>query len=236
MSQANGNTRKFGAKPLLIGLAVVLIVFAARFFNAQQLVRELLEWISGLGPWGPVVFVFIYIAATILFIPGFLLTLGSGFLFGVVKGSILVSVASTLGATLAFLAGRYLARSWVSQKIAGNEKFKAIDRAVGREGWKIVGLVRLSPIFPFNLLNYAMGLTGVSLKEFFLASWLGMLPGTLMYVYLGSLAGDLAMLGSGQHVRTPAEWALYAVGLVATIVVTVYVTRLARSALREKIS
>ncbi len=165
----------------------------ARYFNAQALLRQALDLIAGLGPWGPVMFVLLYIVATVFFLPGSILTLGAGFVFGVIKGAILVSIAATLGATAAFLVGRYLARDWVAKKIEGNVRFKAIDEAVAREGWKIVGLTRLSPVFPFNLLNYAFGLTRVSLRDYFFASWIGMMPGTLMYVYLGSLAGDLAV-------------------------------------------
>jgi uncharacterized membrane protein YdjX (TVP38/TMEM64 family) len=117
--------------------------------------------------------------------------------------------------------------------IEDNARFRAIDAAVGREGWKIVGLTRLSPAFPFNLLNYAYGITGVRLRDYFFASWVGMLPGTVMYVYLGSLAGSLATLGGRGGGRTPAQWALYVVGLLATIAVTVSVTRIARTALGE---
>ena len=167
-----------------------------------------------------------------LFLPGSILTLGAGLLFGVVLGSVYVSIASTVGATAAFLIGRYLARDRVARKIEGNKTFQAIDVAVAEGGWRIVGLTRLSPIFPFNMLNYAFGLTHVSLRDYFFASWIGMMPGTVMYVYLGSLAGSLAALGSGARVRTPGEWALYTVGLLATVVVTVYVTRRARAALK----
>lgn len=202
----------------------------------HELFKQALAGIDAIGPWGPVAFVLLYIVATVFFLPGSVLTLGAGLLFGVVRGSIFVSIGSTLGATSAFLVGRYLARGWVAKKVERNEKFKAIDGAVGREGWKIVGLTRLSPIFPFNLLNYAYGLTKVSLKDFFLASWIGMMPGTVMYVYIGSLAGDLASLGSGHRARSPLEWILYGVGLAATLGVTVYVTRIARKALDKKIS
>ncbi len=161
--------------------------------------------------------------------------MAAGLLFGVRQGTLLVSVSSISGATLAFLIGRYLARDWVAAKIQGNSKFEAIDGAVAQEGWKIVGLTRLSPVFPFNLLNYAFGLTQVSLKDYFLASWIGMLPGTVMYVYIGSLAGDLAALGSGERSRTPAEWALYGVGLMATVVLTLYITRIAQRALNRRV-
>ena len=224
-------------KLLKIGIAVAvvaLLVIAQQFFNVQQLLVNALNWIRDLGTTGYAVFIIIYILAAVLFIPGSLLTLGAGFLFGVIKGSILVSVASTLGATSAFIVGRYFARGWVSKQIEGNQKFKAIDEAVAGEGWKIVGLTRLSPIFPFNLLNYAFGVTQVSLRDYFLASWIGMMPGTVMYVYFGSLAESLATLGEGE--KTPLEWALFGVGLVATVAVTVYVTKVAREALNRKIS
>ncbi len=164
------------------------------------------------------------------------MTLGAGAVFGVVSGSVLVSVASTLGATCAFLVGRYLARDWVDAKIAGNDKFKSIDEAVAVEVWKIVGLTRLSPVFPFNLLNHAFGLTQVKLKHYFIASWLGMMPGTIMYVYIGSLAGDLASLGTGERTRSTGEWILLWIGLAATIVVSVFITRIAKKALDTRIA
>ncbi len=224
-------------KPILIILVVaIFLIVAQKYFNAQQLLKSTLDWIDTLGPWGPIVFIITYILATVLFLPGSLLTLGAGLLFGPISGSIYVSIAATLGATCAFLVGRYVARGWVSKQIEGNEKFKAIDEAVAEEGWKIVGLTRLSPIFPFNLLNYSFGLTQVSLRDYFFASWIGMMPGTAMYVYLGSLAGSLATLGTEGRARTTAEWILYGVGLLATIAVTVYVTKIAKKALEKKIS
>ena len=224
------------AKVALAGVVIGALLVAAKYFNLQQVFRDALAWISGLGPVGPLIFIALYILACVLLLPGSILTLGAGVVFGVVLGSIVVSIASTIGATCAFLIGRYLARGWVAGRIAGSDKFKAIDEAVGREGWKIVLLTRLSPIFPFSLLNYAFGLTGVSLKQYFFASWLGMIPGTVMYVYIGSLAGDLATLGTGERTRTTGEWVLYGAGLVATVVVTVFVTRLARRALAGRIS
>lgn len=220
----------------LIAVAIVVLAIAAKHFNLQQVFRDALAWISDLGPLGLLIFIALYILACVLLLPGSILTLGAGVVFGVVKGSIAVSIGATLGATCAFLVGRYLARNWVAGKIAGNAKFKAVDEAVAREGWKIVLLTRLSPVFPFNLLNYAFGLTQVSLKHYFFASWLGMIPGTVMYVYIGSLAGDLASLGAGGRTRTTGEWVLYGVGLLAALVVTVFVTRVARKALATRIS
>lgn len=230
-SQSNGSRLKL----LLVVAIVVILLVAAKYFHIQELLRSALQWIADLGIWGPAIFIAIYILACVLFIPGSILTLGAGVIFGVVKGAAIVSIAATLGATCAFLVGRYLARDWVAKKIEGNLKFKAIDEAVAREGWKIVGLTRLSPVFPFNLLNYAFGLTKVSLRDYFFASWIGMIPGTVMYVYIGSLAGSLATLGSEARSRTSAEWILYIVGLIATIAVTVYVTRIARKALERKV-
>ena len=222
---------------LILGiLSIIALIVGAKFFNLQGILKDSLELIANLGPWGPAVFILVYILATVLFIPGSLLTLGAGVLFGVVWGSIWVSIGSILGATCAFIVGRYLTRDWVSKQIESNEKFKAIDEAVAVEGWKIVGLTRLSPIFPFNLLNYAFGVTQVSLKDYFFASWIGMMPGTIMYVYIGSLAGNLAALGTQGRSRTIGEWVLYAVGLVAAIAVTVYITRIAKKALEERIS
>ena len=223
---------------LVLALVVIgLLIALGKAVDAPAQLREALEWVQQLGWVGVGVFVALYVLACVLFLPGSILTLGAGVVFGVVKGSIIVSIASTLGATVAFLVGRYLARGWINGKIEGNAKFKAIDDAIGREGWRIVGLTRLSPIFPFNLLNYAFGVTRVPLGQYVLASWIGMMPGTIMYVYLGSLAGSLATLGdaSGGQARTPAQWALYAVGLLATVAVTVYVTRIARRALNQRI-
>ena len=229
------NTQRFIPKFLLLGILVAIFFVLFKYFNIQELLRGALDWISDMGWIGIFVFAMIYILACVLLVPGAILTLGAGAIYGVVAGSILVSVASTLGATAAFLVGRYFARDLVAQKIEGNPKFRAVDEAVGNEGWKIVGLTRLSPIFPFNLLNYSYGLTRVSLKHYFFASWIGLMPGTVLYVYIGSLAGSLATLGAEGRVRSPWEWALYVIGLMATIAVTVYVTRLAKRALAEKI-
>jgi uncharacterized membrane protein YdjX (TVP38/TMEM64 family) len=212
--------------------AAVLLLAAARYFNVQDLLKQALDWVGRLGPWGPAIFIAIYVVATVLLIPGSVLTLGAGAVFGLIRGTLIVSVASTLAATAAFLIGRYLARAAVARRIEGNEKFAAVDRAVAAEGWKVVFLTRLSPVFPFTLLNYAFGLTQVKLLHYVLASWIGMLPGTVMYVYLGSLA----QAASGERSRTTGEWILYGVGLLATIGVTIFVTRIARKALSQTIS
>ena len=227
--------RRYG-KSLMLGAGLAIAVFAVVSLDLNQLLRGSLDWISGLGTWGSIAFVFFYVAACILFLPGSLLTLGGGFVFGVVKGSLFVWISAIFGVSVSFLIGRYLARDWVTKKIEGHEGFKRIDEAIAEEGWKIVGLTRLSPGFPFNLLNYSLGLTKVSFRDYFFASCLGMLPGTLMYVYLGSLAGDLVVVGQTGQTRSPAEWTLYMTGLLATLAVTVYITRIARRALDRRIA
>lgn len=223
-------------KVAILAVIVAGLVMAVKHFNLQLVFRDALAWIENAGPVGPLAFFGLYIAACVFMLPGAILTLGAGAVFGVVKGTLLVSVSSTVGATAAFLVGRYLARDMVARRVAGNATFRAVDEAVASEGWKIVGLTRLSPVFPFNLLNYAFGLTRVSFRDYLLASWIGMIPVTVMYVYLGSLAGSLAELGAkdGGRARSPAEWALYIVGLIATVAVTVVITRIARRALGRR--
>lgn len=230
--KSTGAKSGFRWKWLLYLLIAAAVIGAAKYFHVQDLLKQALDWVSQLGPWGPVIFIAIYVVATVLFIPGSALTLGAGAVFGVVWGSLYVSVGSTLGATAALLVGRYLARDAIARKIEGNARFAAIDKAVASEGWKIVGLTRLSPVFPFTLLNYAFGLTKVKLSHYVLASWIGMMPGTVMYVYVGSLA----KAATGTHTRTTGEWVLYGVGLLATVVVTVFVTRIAKKALASKIT
>ncbi|WP_341529248.1 TVP38/TMEM64 family protein [Nostoc sp. UHCC 0302] len=204
-------------------------------FNPQTLLRNALQWIDSLGAAGDLAFIALYIIAAVAFLPGSILTLGAGVVFGIFWGSLYVFVGATLGATAAFLVGRYLARNWVALKIADNKKFAAIDQAVGREGLKIVLLTRLSPIFPFNLLNYAFGITGVSLKDYFMGS-IGMIPGTIMYVYLGSLAGNLARIGTEAQPTNPTvQWAIRILGFIATVTVTIYITRIAQKALEEEV-
>jgi uncharacterized membrane protein YdjX (TVP38/TMEM64 family) len=199
----------------------------------RDTLASLLEWVQGIGPWGAVLFAAAYVPAAVLLVPGSLLTLGAGFVFGVVKGTVIVSLGSTAGAAAAFIVGRSIARDWVARRLAGRPTMAAIARAVEIEGFKIVLLTRLSPVLPFNLLNYAFGLTAVPLRKYVLASWIGMLPGTIMYVYLGSAANSLAALLSGDQPRSAGQQVLFALGLAATVAATIIVTRTARRALTE---
>ncbi len=190
-------------------------------------------WVDGLGFWGPLVFIGGYAAAVVAFVPGSLLTLAAGAVFGIAEGTAYVFVAATLGAAAAFLVSRHLARGAIERRLEGNPRFSAIDRAVGSEGRKIVFLLRLSPVFPFNLLNYGLGLTQVRFVDYFVASF-GMLPGTLLYVYYGKLAGDVAALAGGASVeRGLGYYVVLVLGLVATVAVTMIVARTARRALKQ---
>ena len=217
----------------VLGLAVLaLLIFGGR--SAAAYVPRFAAWVEGLGVLGPVVFILGYAVATVAFIPGSVLTLAAGAIFGVVKGTIFTLIGATLGASLAFLVARYLARGAIERRIVGNPRFAAIDRAVGREGFKIVALLRLSPVFPFNLLNYSLGLTKVRFLHYFAAS-AAMLPGTLLYVYYGAAAGSLASAVGGKTGKGPGDWVVLGLGLLATVVVTTYVTRLAGKALRQEI-
>jgi len=215
---------------LALGVVAIAALFALGRFAGGR-IDEFREWIAGLGTLGPLVFVAAYAAGVVAFLPGAALTLAGGAIFGVVRGTAIVFGAAVLGSTLAFLIARYLARDFVEKRIAGSAQFAAIDRAIGQQGRKIVFLLRLSPVFPFSFGNYALGLTRVGLADY-VAGSAGMLPGTFLYVYLGSLAGDVASAAAGGGAGT-GKTVLTAVGLAATVVVTVFVTRIARRALAD---
>ncbi len=232
---APGASRSALPRILLALVIVGGLVAAFVLLDVNAKLRVVLEWIEGLGPAGPLLLIAVYVLACVLSVPGSLLTLGAGVVFGVFEGYLYAAAGSVLGATAAFLVGRTIARDWVKRKLESNERFRAIDQAVARKGWRIVFLTRLSPVFPFNLQNYMYGITGVSLRDYFFASWIGMIPGTILYVYLGSAAGSLSDAAAGTTGGGSAKTALFVVGLLATLFVTIYVTRVARSALSESI-
>ena len=227
-SRAVGTVKILGA---LAGLAA--LIWIGR--QAGAYVPVFAEWVNGLGVWGPVVFILGYALATVGFIPGSLLTLAAGAIFGLARGTIFVFFGASLGAAGAFLVARYLARGWVESKLESKPRFRTIDRAVADEGRKIVFLLRLSPVFPFNLLNYALGLTRVRFADYLLACF-GMLPGTFLYVYYGKALGSLAAVAGGAEVeRDAGYWVLLGLGLLATVVVTTIVTRIAKKALGRQV-
>jgi len=165
-----------------------------------------------------------------------LLTLGAGALFGIWKGFICVSIGSTIGATAAFVLGRGFLRSWISKKIEKYPKFQAIDKAIGHEGLKLVFLLRLSPIIPFNILNYALGLSTIPLLQYFFASWIGMIPGTFMYIYIGVAVGNLADIFAGNTNKDNTLQLVYLIiGLVATLIAVIIISIIAKRAIKKAI-
>ena len=215
-----------------VAVAVALIVLGRKLGGY---VPQFAEWVDSLGFWGPAVFVLGYAAATLAFVPGSLLTMAAGAIFGLAKGTALTFLGATVGSTFSFLVARYLARGAVERKLADRPRFRAIDRAVAKQGLKIIFLVRLSPVFPYNLLNYGLGLTRIKLLHYVLACF-GMVPGTFLYVYYGKALGSLAAVAGGAAPeRGPGDWALLGVGLAATVAVTAVVTRIARRALDAEV-
>jgi len=224
--------RRVGLAKIAVGVvAAAALYMLARAGGAY--VPAFAEWVNGLGVWGPVLFILGYIAATIALLTPFLLTLAAGAIFGIPLGTLYVFIAAVVGSAGAFLISRYVARRAIERRLAGNERFAAIDRAIGAQGRKIVFLLRLSPAFPFALLNYALGLTRIRFVDYLIAA-IGMLPGTLLYVYYGKLAGDVAALAGGAAVeKGSGYYVVLGVGLAATVAVTMIVTRIARKALRD---
>lgn len=220
---------------VIVRVAFVIVVITALTLGGRYiapLIPQFARYVEGLGALGPLLFVVGYALATVAFVPGALLTLAAGAIFGLVKGVAIVFVGATIGSTLAFLISRHLTRAAVARRIEGNARFAAVNSAISADGRRIVFLLRLSPAFPFALLNYALGVTRISLADYVIAS-VGMLPGTVLYVYYGKLAGDVAALSSGaSQTRGFAYYAVLAVGLLATAVVTTLVARTARNALR----
>jgi uncharacterized membrane protein YdjX (TVP38/TMEM64 family) len=216
---------------VLVVAALAALVLLGR--SAGAYLPRFAAWVDGLGVWGPLVFIAGYAVAVVAFVPASLLTLAAGAIFGITRGVLYVFVAAVLGSAAAFLLARNLARSAIERRLAGNVRFAAIDRAVGAAGRKIVFLLRLSPAFPFTILNYALGLTRVSFADYLIAS-IGMIPGTLLYVYYGKLAGDVAALAGGASVeKGTGYYTVLGLGLVATVVVTTLVARTARRALAD---
>ena len=219
--------RKYGL-PILI---VAAIGAALWFLPVSDWLKFLQSWIESLGPLAPIAYVLLYVTTTVLLIPGSLLTIGAGGIFGFWQGLAVVIVSANLGALAAFLLTRTFLRERVARWAAGNPKFAALDRAIGREGFKMVLLARLSPVFPFTLLNYLLGLTTVRTGSYVLANLIGMLPGTFLYVYIGATARDALSGGAG----TAGTWkiVLRIVGLLATVAVVALVTRTARRAMAQ---
>jgi len=222
-------------RALAIGSAVAAAALAAWFLPLGRWTTSLADYARDTGPAGVAVFFVAYVVSTVALLPGSILTLAAGFVYGPVWGLVLASPASVTGATCAFLLGRTVLRGWAQRQVERSPRVRAIDAAVEREGFKLVLLLRLSPLVPFNLLNYALSLTRVTLGRYVLASALGMLPGTVLNVYLGSLAPAAAELLSATRGGSSTRTALYGLGLLATVAVAIIAARAVRRALHTEL-
>jgi pyruvate/2-oxoglutarate dehydrogenase complex dihydrolipoamide dehydrogenase (E3) component/uncharacterized membrane protein YdjX (TVP38/TMEM64 family) len=230
---ATASTRTW-IRRISIMLIVLSVIFVARSLPLNDLLQQLNDRIEDLGIWGPVVYALVYALVTISMIPASPLSIAAGALFGLATGTITVVAGATLGMAGAFLIARYLARSTVEKSLHKYPRFAAIDRAVGEKGWKIVGLLRLSPAVPFNLQNYFYGITAIRFLPCIAISSIAIIPGTFMYVYLGYAGrAGLSAAADGGAGRGMGQWIMLGVGLVATIIVTLYITRIAQQAMKN---
>src|SRR5204862_6315498 len=202
MNTDNKKTPKSTLGRLVVLIAIIIALFLAmKFLPVQQWLRSFNDWVGQMGVAGIFIFTGVYAVATVLLAPGAILTIGAGFAFGLWKGFLAVSAGSTLVAALAFLVARFIARDKVEAIAERNDKFRNIDNAIGQQGAKLVFLLRLSPVIPFNLSNYFYGLTGVKFWPYVLASWIGMMPGTFLYVYIGGAAKAAVFAAADGAVR-----------------------------------
>src|SRR6184192_2607960 len=209
---------------LIALVAIVIALFLVmRFLPVREWLRSFNDWVGQMGVAGIFIFIGVYAVATVLLAPGSILTIGAGFAFGLWKGFLAVSAGSTLGAVLAFLVARFVARDKVEAIARQNEKFGRIDNAIGKEGAKLIFLLRLSPVIPFNVSNYFYGLTAVKFWPYVLASWIGMMPGAFLYVYIGATGKAAVSVATGSEAAQHGwqYWTFMSVGLAATIIVTI---------------
>jgi uncharacterized membrane protein YdjX (TVP38/TMEM64 family) len=216
---------------LWIGLGVLLVAIwlAWQLLPLSEWLPAFISWIDSLGPWAVVIFGAAYVLGTVLLAPGSAMSIAAGLCFGGWAIPV-VLVAATAGASLAFLIARHLARDMVARLIEERPNLKAVDKAVDEETWKVVVLLRLSPAVPFNLQNYAFGLTSVRFWPYVAATFAGIIPGTVLYVFLGMIGRAAATNGAGGLLR----WLLFGAGLAATLAVAVILTRKAKEKLRAR--
>lgn len=209
-------------------LTVAVAIGALIYFDLDVVIISVLARLEKLGPWAPLLFMAIDSAFVVLVLPGVLLTLGAGFLFGVLKGSAYVVVATTVGAAIAFLAARYLLSARTANFFLRHPKLRFVNREFARKGRGIILLTRLVPFFPFKLSNYFFGFAGFRFGDFLFGTFFGIMPITIFNVYIGSLAGDLATLGIRDSTRSPLQWTLYGAGFLVTVIALVYINHRAQ--------
>jgi uncharacterized membrane protein YdjX (TVP38/TMEM64 family) len=212
---------------------LALLMAGAVLLPVQQYLKSFLEWIGRLGPWAPVFLVALEAVVCLLYLPSSAVTLLAGYRCGIVVGTMVASLGATLGATAAFLLSRLLLRGWIERHLAGHPAITAIDRAIGSQGFKVVLLVRLCSLLPYDLMSYALGLTKVRLGRYLLGTWLGRLPEILLWAYIGSTAKDLSDVFTGKVQAGIGGRILLGLGIAAMIAATLVVAQIARKALRE---
>lgn len=220
-------------------LLLLLAVIATACFTlpVEKILKDFLLWIEqDLGPWGPLVLAIAYIPLTVLAVPASVLTLGGGYLFGLPVGFVADSIGATIGAAAAFLLGRTIGRSFVISKLKDYPQFRAVAIAIRKSGFKIVLLLRLVPLLPFNMLNYLLSVTPVSIWEYMLASWLGMMPITFGLVYVGTTLKDLSDVTHGWGEFSKTRWAMIILGLLVSVFLIICVTRVAKAALEKALA
>ncbi len=219
--------------PFFLAVIVLGLILVSVFLPVRDWLTTGIIWINANHSAAWVIFILTYALAPIFLIPGTILTLAAGFAFGLPMGVLLVSIGSLLGAVNAFLIGRFFARDWVSQYLARTPTFGALDDAIHDHGFLIVLLTRLSPLIPFNALNYILGLTKIGFKNYFLATWIGMLPATLAYTYAGSVTKDIFAITTGASQKSTADYILILLGLISTVVLVIFLTQKAKRILNE---
>ncbi|XP_030548159.1 TVP38/TMEM64 family membrane protein slr0305 [Rhodamnia argentea] len=221
---------------LLLSLLLAAVV-ACFTLPVEKILKDFLLWVEhDLGPWGPLVLAVAYIPLTVLAVPASVLTLGGGYLFGLPVGFVADSIGATIGAGAAFLLGRTIARSFVISKLKDYPRFRSVALAIHKSGFKIVLLLRLVPLLPFNMLNYLLSVTPVPIGEYMLASWIGMMPITLALVYVGTTLKDLSDVTHGWSEFSTTRWVLIFLGLMVSVVLMFCVTRVAKSALEKALA
>lgn len=230
------------AWPSSFRMALLLLFFAAistacLTLPIEKILKGFLLWIKrDLGPWGPLVLAVAYIPLTVLAVPASILTIGGGYLFGLPLGFFADSIGATIGATAAFILGRTLGRSYVTSKLKNYPKFQAIAVAIQRSGFKIVLLLRLVPLLPFNMLNYLLSVTPVTLGQYMLASWLGMMPITFAFVYIGTTLKDLSDIRHAWNDGSTSHWIFIALGFVVSVILMVSITKVAKASLDKALA
>lgn len=222
-------------KWILYTFAFLVAIWGGIYYRQdfQSGTIAVLEWIDGQGAWAPFIFICLVVLSVPLVLPGFIFTLGAGFLFGLVKGVACIVVGISIGAVISFLLARYAIREQVLGYLNRHPRMDKIEEEVSRGGWKLVMFTRMIPMFPFKLSNYAFGCTRVKLKDFWLGNTLGIFPLTITNVYMGSVAGSLASIGSGVGPSSPLEWGLYGAGMVVTVIAFLYLVRYAKRAIQS---